>query len=128
MMKPSICRDVVYRSRTGNYSVPAKITATTDTLYRPNVDAGYIAGLSSDTHVHLTVFTPGRPGIRGAENVDMVVPDSDARPIFPNVAGLYQEYDVPFWDPATYDGEIPPDLADVYAIQPAGTWMWPPRV
>lgn len=61
----------------------------------------------------------------------MVVPDSPERPIRPirpNLAGLYQEDDVPFWDPGTYDGDIPTDLASMYAIQPAGTWTWPPRV
>lgn len=123
-MKPSIGRVVVYRSRTGNYSIPAIITATTGTLYQPNVDAGHIAGLSSDTHVHLTVFTPGLPGSRSPENTDMLVPDSPGRPILPNIGGLYQEIDVPQW---VRSPDVPVD-AWPYDLQPAGTWTWPPRV
>ena len=120
-MKPTIGRVVLYRSRTGNYTVPAIITATADSLHWPNVEAGYIAGVSNVMHVHLSALTPGKPGTRGPENVDMQVPDSPERPIRPNVAGLYQEDDVPFWEPE--DGFS----HDALEMQPAGTWTWPPR-
>lgn len=63
-MKPTIGRIVVYRSRTGGYDVPAIITATRDTLNRKVVQAGYVPDLTDDEHVHLTVFTPGMPGLR----------------------------------------------------------------
>lgn len=126
-MKPTIGRVVLYRSRTGNYTVPAIITATTDSLYQPNVDAGHIAGLTDEQHVHLSALTPGKPGTRGSENVDMLVPDSDARPIRPNIAGLYQEDDVPQWDPAWLP-ESPVFDHEHLDLQPAGTWTWPPRV
>lgn len=119
-MKPTICRDVIYRSRTGKYSVPAKINATVDTLFRPNVEAGYLDDLSSDTHVHLTVFTPGKPG-RGPATPDFV--DGSDKPVAPNVGGLYQEWNVKYWEP-TEDFAA---TADGYAVQPAGTWTWPPR-
>lgn len=123
MIKPTLGRVVLYRSRTGNYTVPGIVTAVEGSLYQPNVDAGYIAGLSSDTHVHLSALTPGKPGTRGPENVDMVVPDSPGRPIRPNLAGLYQEDDVPYWDPVDC-GVFDHQHLDE---QPAGTWTWPPR-
>lgn len=106
-MTPTIGRIVHYRSRTGTYTCPAMVTATTGTLFAPNVEAGHIAGLSSDTHVHLTVFTPGKPGKRAAAT-DFLVESEHGRS--ENVGGLYQEFDIPF-DP---DGG-------------PGTWSWPPR-
>jgi hypothetical protein len=59
---PSIGRIVEYRSNTGNYTIPAVITATIDTLYRPGVEAGHVPDLSSVECVHLEVFTPGEQG------------------------------------------------------------------
>lgn len=107
-MKPTIGRVVIYRSRTGDYIVPAIVTATLDTLHRPNVEAGYIADLSSDEHVHLTVFTPGKPGKR-AEAADFLTESPHGRA--ENVGGLYQEWDI------AYDENDAP-----------GTWHWPERV
>lgn len=115
-MQPSIGRVVVYRSRTGNYSIPALINATTETLFRPNVEAGYLDDLSSDTHVHLTCLTPGRPNARKDAPDFVVRPEV---PAAPNVGGLYQEWDIPQW-------EAPGD-SWAYDEQPAGTWAWPPR-
>jgi hypothetical protein len=110
MIKPTICRIVVYRSRTGDYSVPAMVNCTTETLSPKGVEAGHVPALSSDEHVHLTVFTPGKPGMRrGADN--FVAPSE--HPISENVAGCYQEWDIPF-DSNTPDQE-----------QEAGTWRWP---
>lgn len=105
---PTVGRIVLYRSRTGNYTVPAIITATESTLYRPGVEAGFVPDLSSLGHVHLTVFTPGKPGKRGSA-ADFVARAND--PISENVSGCYQEWNVPF-DP------------DALA---AGAWSWPVR-
>ena len=106
----AIGRIVHYRSRTGKYTCPAMITATVDTLFRPNVEAGYIADLTSVNNVHLTVFTPGAPGKRATAE------DFEARvnaPISENVSGTYQEWDVPH-------GEL-----DAEGNIPAGTWAFP---
>lgn len=124
-MKPTIGRVVIYRSRTGVYSVPAIITATTDTLYQPNVDAGLMDGLTDDNHVHLTVLTPGRPGRRTAAAAiadgDFKVMPKEQHGISENTGGLYQEWDIPF-DPTCLDVDF--DLED----QAPATWAWPPRV
>lgn len=58
-MKPTIGRIVIYRSKTGNYSCPAIITATHETLWPEGVERGDVPALSSSEHVHLHVFTPG---------------------------------------------------------------------
>lgn len=106
---PTPGRIVSYRSRTGMYSVPAIVTASIDTLWRPGVEAGNVPDLDSEMHVHLTVFTPGKPGMRG--NADDFVARKDD-PISENIAGCYQEWNVP-WS------------ADATA---AGCWTWPRRV
>jgi hypothetical protein len=118
----TIGRIVWYRSRTGLYSCPAMITATVDTLYQPNVDAGYIAPLSSPDHIHLTVMTPGKPGKRATADDFKVVSE---HPIQENVGGLYQEFDIPFWQPDDLSAPFyaPGDASP----QPAGTWTWPQR-
>lgn len=118
---PTIGRIVIYRSRTGDYDVPAIINATAETLNRKGVEAGYIPDLSAHGNVHLTVFSPGVPGAvpMGHEAPRFTV-ESTARihgeplPISQNQGGTYQEWDIPLNDPAT--GEIAP-----------GTWRWPVR-
>lgn len=109
MNRPTLGRIVIFRSRTGNYDVPAIVTATVDTLNPAGVAAGHVPDLSSPTHVHLTVFTPGKPGMRGGAG-DFLVESEHGRS--ENVAGCYQEWDVPA--DATRDAEVPP-----------GTWRWP---
>lgn len=105
-----IGRIVIYRSRTGDYDVPAIVTATVDTLNPKGVELGHIPALSSPDHVHLTCFTAGKPGMRrGAE--DFKVESEHGRS--ENVSGCYQEWDIP-WLP---EGE---------EIAP-GTWRWPAR-
>ena len=106
--KPSIGRIVIYVSRTGQYVVPAIVTATSETLYQPGVDGGFVPALTDDGNVHLTVFTPGKPGKR-ANAKDFVNPS--AHPISENLSGCYQEWDIPYSE----SGE-------------AGTWHWPVRV
>jgi hypothetical protein len=113
-VKPSIGRIVIYRSRTGNYDVPAIINCTTDTIYPPGVEAGYVPALSSDQHVHLTVCSPGKPGMRKDAD-DFKVESEHGRS--ENVSGTYQEWDIALHDP-TVEAEGP---------QP-GTWRWPERV
>lgn len=110
-MKVTIGRIVIYRSRTGDYDVPAIVTATLDTLNRKGVDLGHVPPLSSAENVHLTVFTPGKPGKR-READDFKVESAHGRS--ENVAGCYQEWDIP---PAAETGEPGP-----------GTWRWPERV
>lgn len=115
--KITICRMVEYRSRTGNYTVPAVVNCTSDSIYQPGVEHGFVPPLSALDNVHLTVFTPGKPGMRtsaadgtvtaGAEN--FVAPSPF--PISENVSGCYQEWDIP------YDPDGGP-----------GTWRWPARV
>lgn len=100
-------RIVVYRSRTGDYSVPAIIAATQDSLYRPNVEAGYIPDLSKPDNVHLTVFSPG-PGGKRADAADFLVEPAHGRS--ENQGGTYTEYDISF----SLDNE-------------PGTWSWPVR-
>lgn len=104
----TIARTVIYRSRTGNYDVPAVVTATVDTLYRPGVEGGFVPDLSSPEHVHLHVFTPGLPGKR-KEADDFLVESEHGRA--ENVNGSYSEYDVP------HDEDGGP-----------GSWRWPARV
>ena len=114
--KPGIGRIVHYRSRTGNYTVPAMVTCTVDTLAPIGVKVwtetegkGGVPPLSSDTHVHLAVFTPGMPGMRaGAQDF---VAESD-HPRSENIGGTYQEWDIPMDDGTAEE-------------QAAGTWRWP---
>jgi hypothetical protein len=80
----TICRMVVYRSRTAQYSVPAIITATIDTIADAGVQAYLDSGgargvppLNDVNNVHLTVFTPGIPGQRATAD-DFVGDRADA--------------------------------------------------
>lgn len=104
---PTIGRIVHYRSRTGQYTVPAIVTCTVDTINPKGVEAGHLPDLTDAMHVHLTVFTPGRPGLRASAD-DFLEPSE--HPVSENVAGCYQEWDI------DYDENGEP-----------GTWMWPPR-
>jgi hypothetical protein len=97
-------------------------------------------------HVHLTVFSPGVPeqGPNG-ELMDRVAsPPLRARAsALPpgarsfNLAGTYQEWDVPFFDPAPSGNEgegkaLPVSCAPTIQHygeleQLAGSWTWPER-
>jgi hypothetical protein len=137
-MRPTIGRVVWYRSRTGLYSVPAIITATVDTLARGAVEAGIIPDLTDWQHVHLTVFSPGIPVIGpnsapGSGSETAYVLPSGATSF--NLAGTYQEWNVPFFDPGGLAVSCAPDAADDNLIagdppvleQLAGSWTWPVR-
>ena len=117
----TICRDVIYRSRTGDYDVPAKITATCDTLNPKGVEAGNIPAITAEGNVHLTVFTPGIPNLRAAAE-DFKVDPNPEHPISENLSGTYQEWDIP----------QAPELDVVAGASPTavspGTWRWPVRV
>ena len=116
-------RFVIYRSRTGSYSVPAVITCTTRSLNPAGVESGNLPPLSSDEHVHLTVFTPGKPGLRAAA-ADFLV--TNQMPVSENVAGCYQEWDISYWEPD--DGQKQAWGTGDYSVQPPATWAWPPRI
>lgn len=107
MQSPTIGRIVIYRSRTGDYDVPAIVTATQETLNPKGVEAGFVPALSSEDHVHLTVFTPGMPGMRRSAE-DFKVESEHG--VSENVAGCYQEWDIPF-----------------VAEGSPGSWRWPVR-
>lgn len=111
-VKPTLCRVVLYRSKTGRYSLAADVIGVQASLHRAGVDAGHVPDLDSDSHVHLLVKTPGRPGFR--------LPGTDPSIAADPMGGTYVEYNIPFWDP-------PADWYGDYESQPAGTWTWPPR-
>jgi hypothetical protein len=113
---PSLCRIVLYRSRTGQYTVPAMIVANTDSLeefglklYEESDGTRGVPPLSGPGHVHLVCFTPGIPG-----EYDTPVQPRPDKALAPNLGGSYQEWDVP------YDEGPHPQLP--------GTWRWPLRV
>lgn len=118
-----LTRAVLYRSRTGAYTVPAVVTCTTRSLNPVGVESGALPPLSSERHVHLTVFTPGKPGLR-SNATDFVVEGQFG--VSENVAGCYQEWDIPFWEPADAERQSWED--GDYSVQPAGTWAWPVRL
>jgi hypothetical protein len=129
----TISRMVVYRSRTAQYSVPAIITATIDTIADAGVQAYLDSGgargvppLNDTNNVHLTVFTPGVPGQRATAD-DFVGDRADER-ISENVAGCYQEWDVPYFDPLGMHVSLGGEILDGQVEQLPGTWTWPPRV
>lgn len=126
-MKASIGRIVIYRSRTGSYDVPAMVTATEETLNPAGVKVFEESGGSRGVPpldpgcVHLTVFTPGRPGLRGSADDFEVEPEYG---VSENVAGCYQEWNIP-------ECVLPPAdkiVAGERAEPAAGSWRWPERV
>lgn len=124
MAKPSVGRIVLYRSKTGTYTVPAIVSCTERSLNPAGVDAGAIPALSGEDHVHLTVLTPGSPGKRipGVEIPEALAPHGVA----PAMGGSYNEWDIrPSLDE---DGEIARRTEDATnaAFEP-GTWAWPAR-
>lgn len=104
---PTLGRIVIYRSRTGAYDVPAIVNCTPESIYPPGVEGGFVPALTGEDHVHLTVLTPGKPGMRASADDFLAKPPGA---ISENVAGCYQEWDIPH-DPAGAPG----------------TWRWPAR-
>jgi hypothetical protein len=103
---------VIYRSRTGDYDVPAIVNCTAETLNAKGVEAGHVpdadgAGQRAPDGAHA-----GQAGdAPRRRRLPRGVPHGRSE----NVAGCYQEWDIPLNDPAT--GEVAP-----------GTWRWPVRV
>ena len=63
MQKPSLGRIVHYRGKQGFLAMRcAIVTADVSSLDPRGVEAGEVPALSSDTHVHLWVFTPSEKG------------------------------------------------------------------
>lgn len=98
MTKPYLGQTVLYRSRTGNYDVPAIVTCTVETLapvglemWKESEGEKGVPPLSSDLHVHLAVLTPGIPGLR-VEAQDFKAESPHGRS--ENVNGVYQEWDI----------------------------------
>lgn len=121
--RPTLGRIVIYRSRTGLYDVPALVCGVQDSLaeeglklYEESDGFRGVPPLDSELHVHLTCFTPGRPGhYQSAQEM----------PSEP-WGGTFQEWNVPLFEPgAAVEGEPP---RETEAEPPAGTWRWPERV
>lgn len=130
----TIGRIVLFRSRTGAYTVPAIVTATPETLAPIGVEMFTesdgqrgVPPLLGPDRVHLTVLTPGLPGQRATADDFEVVSDL---PVQENTGGSYQEWNIPRWDPAEsgVPAEILADYAGLLGQQPPGSWMMPPRV
>ena len=117
----TIGRIVIYKSRTGDYVVPAIVNCTADTLSPRGVEAGHVPPLTGQGHVHLTVLTPGKPGMRRGAS-DFVVESEHGRS--ENQGGTYTEWDIP---PATPDGLIQ-SYDQSYDQMPPATWAWPARL
>lgn len=79
-MKPKIGMMVNYQSKKNPYILPAIITATTETLWDEGVKRGDVQKLSSDTHVHLLVLTPGSALMYAESDVPMVAGPREATP------------------------------------------------
>lgn len=127
-MKPTIGRIVIYRTdgRNGiSYDLPAIVTCTRDTHPGdyPDGNKNPLPVPESDTHVHLTVFTPGGYGTTitsaseahsfGVNKEGTIYPyhepvDSEEFKHALNMdpgSGTYVEWNVPMDDPETDDGD-----------------------
>lgn len=125
---PTLGRIVIYRSRTGDYDVPAVVTCTAESIAQRGVEmfaktdgkAG-VPPLTGVGHVHLTVLTPGIPSelTRRADAEDFIVEPEHGLPVSENASGTYQEWDIPMnCANCEAGGETPMP----------GTWRWPARV
>lgn len=87
---------VHYVSKTGDYEMPATVSATGRSLHRPNVEAGHIPDLSDAACVHLTVDTAGWPGEISAST--LANQPEYARPNRPGApaGGTLQEWNIPY--------------------------------
>jgi hypothetical protein len=132
MPDPAIGRIVWYRTKVGEYDLPAMITATQETLHAEGValylesrktvpvamgstvalDAQGVPPLSGPENVHLTVFSPGLPG-----NVER--PGLDA-----NAGGSFREWDVPLFEPTNTLSPVPGSQPVPVEPEP-GSWRWP---
>lgn len=73
-MRPALGDIVLYRGKFGLHAFRAAIVScTVETLMREGVQAGEIADLDSDTHVHLHVLTPSDTMILMEYNIPLAV-------------------------------------------------------
>lgn len=79
-MKPTIGRIVHYRSKTGNYTMPAMIVATKDSLWQEGVDKGDVPAITDKNHVHLLCYTTGKNIQYQEFDVPMVAGPREAEP------------------------------------------------
>lgn len=119
MPEPSIGRVVIYRSKVGEYDVPAIITATQETLHPEGVELFRESGgsdgvppLSSPDHVHLTVLTPGLSS------------SEPPKPLDANMGGTYREWNVPMFEPRQEQSPVPGTVPTPVDPDP-GSWRWP---
>jgi hypothetical protein len=105
--RPTLGRIVWYRSKTGNYDLPAIITATAETLDPTGVELGHVPALTGYNAVHLSVQTCGLPGTAR--------PGNEPNPTI--AGGTYPEYDIP-----------QAEELDIDEVPAPGTWRWPARV
>jgi hypothetical protein len=111
---PAVGHVVLYRSRTGRYTLPAIVTATTTSLDPAGVEVGHVPALSGPHHVHLHVFTPGADQDYQEHDVaPCLVLHSDLLPAGEGVVALHDRADGD--DPASPTGFTP------------GTWAVPAR-
>jgi hypothetical protein len=104
---PQLGELVVYNSKTGNYRLAAIVNCTWETIDPRGVELGHVPPLTGPYHVHLTVFTPGKAGTSRVATTGMGGGTATATitsaggaggpaPIKSNnVAGCYQEWDIP---------------------------------
>jgi hypothetical protein len=139
---------VIYRSRTGDYSLAAIVTATASSIKPLGVERGFVPPLSGEHCVHLAVMTPGLPSWetpghtaqvldptrefgdrvlwvaeRPGEN-DLKGEEFVAQTPF---GGTYQEFDIPMWlDPRMQPGNRITFGQDgfEYDQQAPGTWTF----
>ena len=139
---------VVYRSRTGDYSLTGIVTATVDTINPIGVERGQVPPLTANDRVHLAIFTPGLPPVDMPPVTRTIVDPtkplgSRVRPftydpgipeLTPDefiaiqaLGGTYQEFDVPTWrDPRMALGNQVVFGFDgfEYEQQTPGTWTF----
>ena len=124
MIEPTIGRIVAYRSRTGNYTLPAIITATARTLHGEGVESGDVPAITDPERVHLTVFTPGLPAKKLREFEDLSDDAHSTGIASTPSGGSYQEWNVPFSPAVTFEPAVI-GVGDEVEIQQPGTWAWP---
>jgi hypothetical protein len=128
-VKPTVGRIVLYRMKTGTGIIPALINGTTESLNPLGIEVGALPPLSSDLHVHLVCFTPGRKGTR-IEGTPEITPEQSPNGVMAPYGGTYQE-----WDIAPCPDLVVPDFVAERSARfsvsddefPPGTWAWPAK-
>lgn len=153
MRLPELGTVVFFRSRTGDYTMPAMVTARHDTLHPAGVEGGHLPAITAKDRLHLTIFTPGLPPDVMPTNPGIVIdPDRDLgdRVVGPfekgtelegnqfvgmaQFGGTYAEYDIPWSATATtapgpdaggrFTDEQDQGLTTEPGTQAPGTWAW----